>query len=135
VPFPVEILRLALKFAGLFVATRRSFSGDPAIRRALSVGTLAATGADCNFAACLSLWRLALAANSECEPSRSVSLNRAFPASKCLNFFGSTREVADAIFAIPVGLFGFESDVDLTIATDFSIAEIFLSLCYYLHML
>jgi hypothetical protein len=53
---------------------------------------------------------------------------------KCLNFFGSTRDVAEVDFAITVGFFRYESDVD-TIATAFSTAEVFLSLCCRLHML
>jgi hypothetical protein len=87
--------------------------------------TLSPTGTDLSvhsdFAACLSLYRLGFTANSKGEPSRSVSSNRAF---KLLNFFGSTRDVDGVDFAIPVGLFGFDSDVD-TIALAFSTTEVF----------
>ena len=87
-----------------------------------------------SFVACLSLHMLGFAADSEWEPSRPVSSNRASPASKRLNFFGSTRDVAEVDFAFPVGSFRFERAVDL-IAADFSSAATFLSLCCCLHVL
>jgi hypothetical protein len=77
--------------------------------------------------ACLERARLGFAANSECELPRSVSSNRASPASKRLNLFSSTRDIGEVIFAIPVGFFELKSDVDLN-ATAFSTAEVFSSL-------
>jgi hypothetical protein len=87
----------------------------------------ASLSGDSDFNARLSLQRLGFAADSEGEPFRTVSSNHASPACERLNNFGLTRDVGEVGFAIPVGFFGFESDVDSTTAK-FSTAKIFLRL-------